>query len=225
MNRIIKTCSVLIAGISMLAPASLCASKLLTDNAAKSGPSSYPSGTSKIVSDGAIDTGATFTYVTDVPTNMLEGNTDPDIVKMDITKLQDGYNERVGRTAVYGKWQSKYGATVLIDLQKVYDVDMVSASIRVDSKRGAATFKVEVSTDGENYTPFGTWDESTVVLDPDQDHPGRNTEISIAGAAPTKARYVKVYLSNWNADHTKRKYVQLIIGEIAVWGEDVAVAQ
>lgn len=205
------------AGIALLAALPLQASHLLSGNVSRTGSASYPGGTGKAP---AIPTGATYSYLTATSGTGI-GNTDPDIVKMDSsqTRLVDGYNERVGNTAIYGTWQGPHGATIVFDLQRSYAVDRVSVSLREDSSRGTATFQAFVSADGITYTPLGVWDGAKTVLDAAESDRGRNTEIAIASAAPAAARYVKIYLSHWNADQTERKYRQLVIGEVAIWGD------
>ncbi len=147
------------------------------------------------------------------------GNTDPELVKFPTKKLQDGYSERIGTTAVYGGWHSRYGATILIDLKSLYAVEHVGCSIRANGNRGAATFKAMVSEDGENFTPLGVWDGTQSVLDASESDPKRNVEIVVSSENPSKARYVKVFLSTWDEATADRVYNQLVIGELAVWGE------
>lgn len=197
------------------------ASSLLTDNVSRTGSAAYPVTTSKVSSSDRIATASTYTFLTGEATEKALGNTDPHILELPKSqeRLLDGYNERVGNTAIYGGWQSEYGATIVFDLNEIYDVEQVSASIKEDSSRGTATFQAFGSTDGVAYSPIGTWDGSKVALDSAEADAGRNTEIVITASTPTKARYVKVYLSHWNEDHTARKYSQLVVGEIAIWGE------
>ncbi len=207
-------------GLAFLAVVPAQASSLLSDNVSRTGSASYPGTTSKVSSPDRIATAAAYTFVTGDATEKAMGNTDPHILELPKSqeRLLDGYNERVGNTAIYGGWQSEYGATVVFDLNEIYDVEKVSASVKEDSSRGTATFQAFGSTDGVTYSPLGTWDGSKVALDSAEADAGRNTEIVIAASAPTKARYVKVYLSHWNEDHTARKYNQLVVGEIAIWG-------
>ncbi len=209
------------AGIALLSIIAAQASNLLSDNVARTGAASYPGTTSKVSVTERIGTGATCTYLTgDAATTGID-NTDPHIIELSksLERLVDGYNERVGNTAIFGGWQSQHGATIVFDLKETYDVSQVSVSVREDSSRGTATFQAFVSTDGTNYTPLGTWDGSKIALDSSEADAGRNTEVSITAAAPKEARYVKVYLSHWNEDHTARKYSQLVVGEIAIWGD------
>ena len=209
------------AAFALLASIPLQASSLLSDNTPKTGSASYPGDTSKVPSKGRIATGVTYSYLTGEAANTGIGNTDPDIVNMSksLERLLDGYNERVGNTAIYGAWRSQHGATIVFDLKQIYGVDRVSISVREDTSRGAATFQAFVSTDGVNYSPLGRWDGSKITLDSSEPDPGRNTEISIAAPAPAKARYLKIYLSHWNETHTARLYHQLVIGEVAIWGD------
>lgn len=209
------------AGLALAAAIAAQASDLLSDNVSRTGPASYPGTTSKVPSADRIATGAAYQYVTGEAGNTRIGNTDPHIIELNksLERLLDGYNERVGNTAIYGGWQSQYGATIIFDLKETYDVNRVSVSVREDSSRGTATFQAFVSTDGISYSPFGAWDGSKITLDSSEADAGRNTEMSIAAPAPTKARYVKIYLSHWNEDHTARKYNQLVVGEVAIWGE------
>jgi len=208
-------------GMGLLVTNSGQASSLLSDNVSRTGSASYPGTTSKVSSADRIATAATYTYLTGETTESGVGNTDPHIIELakSLERLLDGYNERVGNTAIYGKWQSEYGATIVFDLNEIYDVDRISASIREDASRGTATFQAFGSTDGTTYSPLGTWDGSKVTLDSAEGDAGRNTEIVITPPSPTKARYVKVFLSHWNEDHSVRKYNQLVVGEIAIWGE------
>lgn len=208
-------------GIILAAVNPLQASSLLTDNVARTGSASYPGSTSKVASTDRTPTAATYTFLTGEATEKGMGNTDPHILELPKSqeRLLDGYNERVGNTAIYGGWQSEYGATIVFDLNEVHDVTQVSASIKEDSSRGTATFQAFGSTDGVTYSPLGTWDGGKVALDSAEADAGRNTEIVITASAPTKARYVKVYLSHWNEEQTARKFNQLVVGEIAVWGE------
>lgn len=208
-------------GIALLATLTAQASNLLSDNVARTGPASYPGTTSKVSSTDRIGTGATCVYLTGEAANTGIGNTDPHIIELSksLERLVDGYNERVGNTAIFGGWQSQHGATIVFDLKETYDVSQVSVSVREDSSRGTATFQAFVSTDGTNYSPLGVWDGSKIALDSSEADTGRNTEISITAAAPTKARYVKLYLSHWNEEHTARKYSQLVVGEVAIWGD------
>lgn len=204
--------------ICALIPLSGFSAKLLSDNPAKSGSASYPGTTSQVSSDGTIYTGATYEFLTDDSASGL-GNTDPEIVKFGTDRLFDGYNERVGNTAVYGAWHGSRGVTVLIDLQKVYEVEAVSASLRTNGRRGASTFVVQVSEDGTTFSELGTWDESKSVLDSGESDPQRNVEVVVSSANPVAARYVKVYLSHWDREHLDRQLNQLVVGEIAVWGD------
>lgn len=196
-------------------------SSLLSDNISRTGSASYPGTTSKVPSAGRIATAATYTYLVGEAAEKGIGNTDPHIIELgkSLERLVDGYNERVGNTAIYGGWQSEYGATILFDLNEIYEINQVSASIREDSSRGTSTFKAFGSTDGITFSPLGTWDGSKIALDSAEADAGRNTEIIITAPSPVKARYVKVYLSHWNEDHTARKYNQLVVGEVAIWGE------
>ena len=207
--------------LALMAAMSSQASSLLSDNVARTGSASYPGTTSKESSTDRIGTAATYSFITGEATEKGIGNTDPHIIDLakSLERLLDGYNERVGNTAIYGGWQSEYGATIVFDLNEIYDVDRVSVSVKEDSSRGTATFQAFGSTDGINYTPLGTWDGSKVPLDAAEPDAGRNTEITITAPTPTKARYVKVYLSHWNEDRTTRKYNQLVVGEVAIWGE------
>jgi hypothetical protein len=207
-------------GAALLTTLSLSASDLLSGNVSRAGSASYPGDTSKTPATGRIDTAAAYTYLTGEAANTGLGNTDPDIVKMDnsLERLLDGYNERVGNTAIYSSWRGQHGATIVFDLKQSHDVSRVSASIREDSSRGAATFLAFVSADGINYSPLGMWDGAKIALDAAEADSGRNTEITIAAPAPVAARYIKLYLSHWDETHTSRKYHQLVIGEIAIWG-------
>jgi hypothetical protein len=209
------------AALAVLAALPSHASSLLSGNVTRSGSASYPGGTTKVTSTGRLETGATYTYLTDAPANTGAGNTDPDIVKMDprSTRLVDGYNERVGNTAIYSAWQGQLGATVVFDLKQPHKIDRVSVSVREDTNRGAATFQAFVSTDGVTYTPLGTWDGTKTPLDSAEADPGRNTELVIAAPAPAEARYVKIFLSHWDENRTARPYRQLVLGEIAIWGD------
>jgi hypothetical protein len=208
-------------GIALLAAISAHASNLLSDNVPRTGPASYPGTTSKVSSTDRLATGATYAYLTGEAANTGIGNTDPHIIDLgkSLDRLLDGYNERVGNTAIYGGWQSQHGATIVFDLKETYVVNQVSVSVKEDSSRGTATFQAFVSTDGTNYSPLGTWDGSKITLDSSETDPGRNTEISITAPAQTKARYVKIFMSHWNEDHTARKYSQLVVGEVAIWGD------
>jgi hypothetical protein len=209
------------AGLALMGAHPLLSSSLLSDNVARTGSASYPGTTSKVSSQNRIGTAATYSFLTGESTETGPGNTDPHILELGKSqeRLLDGYNERVGNTAIYGAWQSEYGATIVFDLNEEYDVSQVSASIREDSSRGTATFQAFVSEDGVTYSPLGAWDGSKVVLDSAESDPGRNTEIVISAPTPVKARYVKLYLSHWNEDHSARKYNQLVVGEVAIWGE------
>jgi hypothetical protein len=209
------------ATLALLTPFPLQASNLLSGNVARTGSASYPGGTSKRPATGRIETGATYIYLTGDAANTGIGNTDPDIIKMSksLERLVDGYNERVGSTAIYGAWKSLQGATIVFDLKQSHNVDSVSVSIREDANRGTATFQAFISTDGINYSPLGVWDGTKVTLDTAESDPGRNTELSITAPAPVEARYIKLYLSHWDETHTSRKYQQLVIGEVAIWGD------
>lgn len=212
---------ILSLALGLCAAASAPASSLLTDNVSRTGSASYPGTTSKEPSAERIKTAATYAFLTDEAAVTGIGNTDPHIIELSksLERLLDGYNERVGNTAIYGAWRSDYGATMVFDLGEIFDVSRVSASVREDSSRGTATFQAFGSTDGVTYSSLGEWDGSKVVLDSAEADAGRNTEIAIAPPAPVKARYVKIYLSHWNEKHTARKYNQLVIGEVAIWGE------
>lgn len=209
------------AGLALLAALPLQAANLLSDNTPRTGPASYPGDTTKTPATGRIETGATYTYLADAAAGAGVGATDPDIVDMDIglTRLTDGYNERVGNTAIYSTWQGRQGATIVFDLKRLHAVARVSVSVREDASRGAATFQAFVSVDGVTYSPLGSWDGSKTTLDTAETGPGRNTEIVVDAASPADARYVKIYLSHWNADQTERKYRQLVVGEVAIWGD------
>lgn len=212
--------SFICASLALLAAMPAHAAFLLSDNVVRAdGVSVYPRGVSV---DNRIATGATYTYLTESGNTGL-GNTDAQIVTNDASfaKLMDGYNERAGgSSAVYGTWQGQSGATILFDLKDTFVIDHVSVSVRDINATGAgvATYQVYVSTDGINYTALGTWGGDKNILDSAQSEPGRNTELSISAAALTEARYVKIYLSHWNADHTSRLFNQLAIGEVAIWG-------
>lgn len=207
-------------GLILWVATSALASSLLTDNVSRTGAASYPGTTSKEPSADRIKTAATYTFLTDEATVTGIGNTDPHIIELSksLERLLDGYNERVGNTAIYGAWQSEYGATMVFDLGEIFDVSRVSVSVREDSSRGTATFQAFGSTDGVTYSPLGTWDGTKVTLDSAESDAGRNTELVIAPPASTEARYVKIYLSHWNEEHTARKYNQLVVGEVAIWG-------
>lgn len=208
------------AGLALLTALSLHAADLLSGNESRFGSASYPGDTTKIPSTGRIATGASYTYLTDAAANTGIGNTDADIIKMDagLNRLLDGYNERVGNTAIFGSWRGQHGATVVLDLKQTHDVHAVSASVREDSSRGTATFQAFVSTDGATYTPLGVWDGAKVTLDTAEGDAGRNTEISITAPAPVQARYIKLYFSHWDETRASRKYQQLVVGEVAIWG-------
>ncbi|MFH1497800.1 MAG: discoidin domain-containing protein [Verrucomicrobiota bacterium] len=208
-------------GLAVLASLPAQASQLLSGNTSRYGSASYPGDTSKVPAAGRIDTGATYTYLTGEAVNVGLDNTDPDIVKMDQnqTRLVDGYNERVGNTAIYSAWQGQHGATIVFDLNQPCAVDSVSVSTKEDGNRGAATFQAFVSVDGTNYSPLGTWDGVKTTLDATETDSGRNTELIIAAAAPVEARYVKIFLSHWDETHASRQYRQLVVGEIAIWGD------
>jgi hypothetical protein len=208
------------AVIALLAALPLQASSLLSGNVARNGSASYPGDTSQTPATGRIETGATYVYLVGEAAQTGVGGTDPDIVKMDqnLDRLVDGYNERVGNTAIFGTWQGPHGATIVFDLKQFHDVDRVSVSVREDSSRGTATFQAFVSADGINYTPLGAWDGVKTTLDTAESDPGRNTEIAIAAPAPVAARYVKIFLSHWDETRSSRKYRQLVIGEVAIWG-------
>lgn len=188
------------------------ADQLLSGNTSRTSAASYPGTTSKVASTGRLETGATYSYLAD---------TDAEIVKMDsrLTRLTDGYNERVGNTAIYGTWQGPQGATVVFDLKQSRNVNRVSVSVREDSNRGAATFQVFVSADGVTYSPLGTWDGTKTALDTAEADSGRNTELTLAAPAPVAARYVKIFLSHWDETHVTRQYRQLVVGEVAIWGD------
>lgn len=209
------------AALAFVATLPAQASNLLSDNVARTGSASYPGNTSKAPATGRLETGATYTYLTDATAGTGAGNTDPDILKMDprSTRLVDGYNERVGNTAIYSAWQGQHGATIVFDLKQLHKVDRVSVSTREDSNRGAATFQVFVSTDGVTYAPLAIWDGTKTPLDAAEADSGRNTELSIAAPAPAEARYVKIFVSHWDATHTTRQYRQLVVGEVAIFGD------
>jgi hypothetical protein len=210
-----------ILALCVLAPVSGFAAKLLSDNPAKSGVASYPA-SSELVNTGSIYTGASYEFLVNDSVGTGYGTTDPDLLKFDITRLFDGYNERVGNTAVYGAWHGNYGATVLIDLKGIYNIEAVSASLRTSGRRGATTFLAQVSEDGQAFQALGVWDQERTVLDSEEDDAGRNVEIVISASAPVAARYIKVFLSHWNEAHTDRMLNQLVIGELAVWGDEVS---
>jgi hypothetical protein len=63
------------------------------------------------------------------------------------------------------------------------------------------------------------WDGVKTPLDAAETDAGRSTEISIAAPAPAGARYIKIFLSHWDATHTTRHYRQLVVGEVAIWGD------
>jgi len=197
------------------------ASNLLSGNVSRAGSASYPGDTSKTPATGRLETGATYSYLTDATAGTGAGNTDPDIIKMDprSTRLVDGYNERVGNTAIYSAWQGQLGATIVFDLKQSHQINRVSVSVREDANRGAATFQVFVSTDGVTYSPLGTWDGTKTPLDVAETDSGRNTELTLAAPAPVAARHVKIFVSHWDATHTTRQYRQLVIGEVAIWGD------
>jgi len=210
-----------LATLATFAASSVQAADLLSENISRTGAASYPGTTSKVASADRIATAATYTFLTGEATNTGMGNTDPHILDLskNLERLVDGYNERVGNTALFGGWQSEYGATIVFDLNEVYDVSQVAVSVREDSSRGTATFQALVSTDGTDYVPLGTWDGSKVPLDSGEPDAGRNTELIITASTPIKARYVKIYLSHWNEDHSARQYNQLVVGEVAIFGE------
>lgn len=212
---------ILSIGLGLWAAHPAWASNLLSDNATRTGPASYPGTTSTEPSSDRIATAARYEFLTDEASGIGMGNTDPHIVELSKSqeRLLDGYNERVGNTAIYGGWQSEYGATIVFDLNDIYDVSRVSASVREDSSRGTATFQAFGSTDGVTYSPLGAWDGSKTALDSEESDAGRNTEIVITAPSPTKARYIKIYFSHWNEEHTARRYNQLVVGEVAIWGE------
>ena len=197
------------------------ASNLLSGNVSRAGSASYPGDTSKTPATGRLETGVTYSYLTDAAAGTGAGNTDPDIIKMDprSTRLVDGYNERVGNTAIYSAWQGQLGATIVFDLKQSHQINRVSVSVREDANRGAATFQVFVSTDGVTYSPLGTWDGTKTPLDVAETDSGRNTELTLAAPAPVAARHVKIFVSHWDATHTTRQYRQLVIGEVAIWGD------
>lgn len=211
----------LLAGFALGTALPTSGSSLLTDNVARTGSASYPGTTSATPSAERIATAATYVFEAEESAGSGLGNTDPHILELpkSLERLLDGYNERVGNTALFGGWQSEQGVTAVFDLNDVYEVDRVSASVREDASRGAATFQAFGSVDGTTYAPLGEWDGNKTALDAGEADSGRNTELTIAPAAPVKARYVKVYLSHWNEDHSARKYNQLVVGEIAIWGE------
>ncbi len=216
MNRVINL------SLCVLAPMSGFAAKLLTDNPAKTGVASYPGNTSEVSNAGVIWTGASSEYLVDDSVGGGFGTTDPAIVKFGTKRLFDGHNERVGNTAVYGAWHGRNGATVLIDLKAVYAVETVSASLRTSGRRGASTFMAQVSQDGETFEPLGTWDGERAVLDSEKEDAGRNVEVVISASDPVPARYVKVFMSHWDEVHSDRVLNQLVIGELAVWGDELA---
>lgn len=209
------------ATIALLVALPLQASNLLSGNVPRTGSAAYPGDTRKAPATGRIETGATYSYLAGDSANTGIGNTDPDILKMDknLGRLVDGYNERVGNTAIFGTWQGQHGATIVFDLQRPHNVNRVSVSVREDSSRGTATFLAFVSTDGITYSPMGKWDGVKTPLDTTEADPGRNTEITIATPAPVAARYVKIFLSHWDETHASRQYRQLVVGEVAIWGD------
>ncbi|MDQ8194767.1 discoidin domain-containing protein [Coraliomargarita sp. SDUM461004] len=196
---------------------------LLSDNTLLGGVNAthYPDG---ITAANAIATGATYTYLTDAETSGI-GDTDSGILTNDASfgKLTEGQNLRVGGTGgPIGSWQPQSGATVLFDLKDTYYIDAVNFSVSTNGNAGIATYEAYVSTDNVTYTALGTWSGEKTVLDSGETNPGLNTQVSITAAAlETEARYVKVYLSHWNSDHTVREYNQLALGEGAVWGTSI----
>tara|TARA_R100000027_G_scaffold52103_4_gene40879 strand:+ start:6738 stop:7397 length:660 start_codon:yes stop_codon:yes gene_type:complete len=216
MNR-----TIILAACALI-PVSGFAASLLSDNLPKSGNASYPGTTSQFESEEVITTGAVYEFIVDETAGKGMGNTDPEILKFGTDRLFDGYNERVGNTAIYGAWHGSLGATILIDLQDTYLVEAVSASLRTNGRRGASTFVAQVSEDGETFTNLGEWDGEQTVLDESEEDPKRNVEVVIAADSPVPARYVKVYLSHWDKEHTKRILNQLVVGEIAVWGDEMS---
>ncbi|WPJ94898.1 discoidin domain-containing protein [Coraliomargarita algicola] len=211
-----------VLGLLALLPSHGYSAKLLTDNLEKTGVASYPGSTSQVVSEGRIQTGASAKFLVDATVGQGFGTTDPDLQEFGTQRLFDGYNERVGNTAVYGAWHSSLGATVLIDLKAVYDVAAVSASLRTSGRRGATTFIAQISQDGQSFEPLGVWDRSKAVLDSSEEDAGRNVEVTIQAEAPVSGRYLKVFLSHWDETHSDRLLNQLVIGELAVWGDELS---
>lgn len=216
LSRTLLAC--LSATVLSILPATA-ANYLLSDNTLLgTGVSYYPSG---VATGSKLTTGATYTYLTDSGTTGL-GNTDAQIIANDASfrKLKDGYSARTGgNNASFGGWQAASGATLLFDLKDIYLISNVDFSVQQQGNAGIATYQVYVSTNNIDFVQLGTWDGTKTVLDAGESDAGRNTQVSISAfATPIEARYVKIYLSHWNSDHTTREYNQLVLGEAAIWG-------
>lgn len=160
-----------------------------------------------------LDTGATYTWITDQPFV-----TEADLIKTDNDSKNDGFGgwpdltdgsstETNADYAANSAWgaKGKYGA-VLFDLKDMYQISSLDVWTKADSSKLMDGYEVLVSTDGVNFHSLGYTPNSNsktanaIVNAPSSGVPGMN------------ARYVKLLLHN---DNTSQ---QLIVGEIAIWG-------
>lgn len=217
-----------ISSTTIIAAVTANAAFLLSDNidTPNSGTSTYPG---HIDVANRIVTGVTYSYQTNTnaPNDKGIGNTNPDIITNDKgsngRELLDGYSERTGgNNATNSSWDNIEGATILFDLKKNYLIDHVSVSVGHAGNQGVGDYQVFISTDNITFTALGTWDGTKTQIDgAEATNPGRNTELSITATAISEARYIKIFLTNWNAALTTRTYHQLAIGEVAIWGDHV----
>ncbi|MDR1282495.1 MAG: discoidin domain-containing protein [Opitutaceae bacterium] len=203
---------------------------LLSDNVNRLGGVGYYPQYASGISIERITTGATYSYLIDDASNTGLGNTDAELIatdsKSDGRELLDGGAALLGGD--YGansKWDNSTGTTILFDLKSNYLVESVKLSVDWRINQGVATFQVFVSTDNITYTALGTWDGGHTVLNTTSSEVdvGRNTEIGIVSTTVggSEARYVKIFVSNWNEAHTSRPFHQLSLGEVAIWGDNV----
>ncbi|WP_043583353.1 discoidin domain-containing protein [Geminisphaera colitermitum] len=219
-----------IATIAMTAATAAHAAEfLLSDNTDRSASvAAYPG---PVTAANRIVTGVTYSYLTDAANsaNKGVGDTDASIISTDNyyagikRELLDGYSERGGgNNASNSSWQNSVGATILFDLNQNYLISKVAVSVGHNGNQGVGDYQVFVSTDNNTFTALGIWDGSKNMIDgAESTNPGRNTELSITATTLAEARYVKIFLTNWNPALTSRLYNQLAIGEVAIWGDNV----
>ena len=155
----------------------------------------------------AIETNATYSWVTD-ETTAIRGATDSQIISTDDgNDIIDGISEAGGGDyAVHGTWQGtgpNMVATCQFDLKSNYTITEVMLSIRWDSPYpDISQYEVWLSNDDTTWSQWQTWDAGTPQS-------SRDCRISLYGT-PTEARYIQVF--------TKRGTYQQILGEIAIYG-------
>lgn len=174
------------------------------------------------------DTGADYVYTDDSDNSIKSTDT-----KFDGQELLSGRVTRDGGDYVVNcTWSSSASvgdATAIFDLKDIYAVNRIDVWSMSSFKDQLGKIKIEVSSNGIDYTEVGTYDavvpegvEDNVLSDGTTKYTPSNT---VCNFKEVSARYVKVTTKKASVTAAGKTCYKYILGEVVIIGDNVAYAE